>query len=283
MDNSKSVAEIIQDVSKQLSVISEEPQLESQLIIMKAMGCEKASLFAHPEIIPSERQLEGIQTMTAQRCESIPLPYILGEWDFFGHRFFVNQSVLIPRPETELLIETANEWLQTHNTAKRLFDIGTGSGCIAVSLSLNWPNKKIIASDISFSALKTAHRNAARYNVLEQVTFIQSDLDSAFTGTFDLLLANLPYIPTEICRNLSVFHFEPHYALDGGEDGFIFYRRLFESISRKMANPACIICEIESSQEAIAINTAYYYFPEAKISIRKDISNLPRALIISNS
>lgn len=276
------LGDLIRRVSYDLKDITEDAALEARLIIQKATGLSRPVLLSHPELEVSEEELQKILEMTSRRETGFPLPYILGEWEFYGHSFFVDPSVLIPRPETELLVEEAAGWLKMHPSVHSGFDIGTGSGCIAISLLLERKNLQMTAVDLQRNALKTACKNAGRHNVSERFNAVQCNLFSAFTEPFSLLCANLPYIPSETCKTIDPARFEPISALDGGPDGFELYRLLFRQIADKMNKESLILCEIEYRQRETALQTAAGFFPNSRISVLNDLAGQPRVLKIMN-
>lgn len=218
---------------------------------------------------------------------SKPSQYIKGWVEFYRLRFKVTPDVLIPRPETELLIDEVLSFLKHRPTeTPTILDIGTGSGNIAISLATHLPTSnvgiKIIATDISKKALKVAKQNAKLHGVEKQITFLESNLLGKITQQPDIIVTNLPYIPTKRIPNLdsSVKDFEPLVALDGGEDGFDLYRKLFTQIKKLNWNPKLIAAEIDNTQENIAYAEAKKYFPLAKIEVKFDLAHQPRILLI---
>ena len=276
------ISEALKNYSKALTDISDDAGLEARLIIQKATGLSRPVLLSHPERELSEPEFSAIEAMTARRKDGFPLPYILGEWEFYGRPYFVDPSVLIPRPETELLVEEALGWLKSHPGVRTAFDIGTGSGCIAVSLLCERPGLQVTAVDLHRNALRTACRNADRHGVRERFFPVQADLFSAFAPGAELVCANLPYIPTETCKTIEPSRFEPLSALDGGEDGFRLYRMLFSQLSGKIKAESLILCEIEYRQQDLALETASAFFPNAEIRVLKDLAGQPRLLRIKN-
>lgn len=206
-----------------------------------------------------------------------PKQYIQGFVEFYKLKFKVNPDVLIPRPETELLVDTV-----IAESPKTVLDIGTGAGNIAISVAKNLPLVKIIATDVSKKAIKVAEQNAKFHIVEGQITFIVSDLLLNVSTPPDVIVTNLPYIPSERIAYLdsSVKDFEPHVALDGGEDGFELYRKLFSQINEKGWKPKLIIGEIDYTHGEIAVNEAQKYFPNAKVEIKTDLSFRQRILTI---
>ncbi len=224
---------------------------------------------------------------------SKPSQYIKGWVEFYKLKFKVTPDVLIPRPETELLVD---EVLANIKGKITVLDVGTGSGNIAISVAKNAPGVKVFATDISSQALKIAQQNAKLHGVENQIKFIQSNLLSAFDNselkTFNselIIVTNLPYIPTQRIPYLdsSVKDYEPHVALDGGEDGFGLYRKLFRQISslrrRPLLNLKLIIGEIDYTHGELAINEALKYFPETEAVVKTDLAHKQRILLIKFS
>lgn len=227
---------------------------------------------------------------------SKPLQYKKGWVEFYKLKFKVTPDVLIPRPETELLVDetlkfTKSFTLNALPLTPVVLDIGTGSGCIAISLaknlSLHLEGVRLIATDISEKALRIAEKNAKLHGVKNKIKFIQSDLlenpiyPLLSTDYSLIIVANLPYIPTSRIPQLdsSVKDFEPHLALDGGDDGFELYRKLFNQIIKMQ--PQLMICEIDDTHGNIAKKEAKKYFPNANIEIKKDLARKNRILLIS--
>lgn len=218
---------------------------------------------------------------------SKPSQYIKGWVEFYKLKFKVTPDVLIPRPETELLVDAVLKFGDSFT----VLDLGTGAGNIAISLACNLRgcNVKIIATDVSEKALKIAKQNAKLHGAEERIKFIQSNLlankefEPLIHNTDPLILVtNLPYIPTARISYLdsSVKDFEPHVALDGGEDGFGLYRKLFQQINDRDWKPKLIIGEIDYTHGELAVNEAQKYFPEAEVECKKDLAHLQRILQI---
>lgn len=209
---------------------------------------------------------------------SKPSQLIKGWVEFYKLKFKVSPNVLIPRPETELLVD---EILKFTNKLTVL-DLGTGAGNIAISIAKNAPYLKLIATDVSKKALIIARQNAKFHNVEDKIKFIHSNLLEKVSDTPDIIVTNLPYIPSARIPYLesSVKDFEPHIALDGGEDGFELYRKLFAQVKEKNWQPKLIIGEIDYTHGELAVNEAQKYFPDAEIEVKKDLAHLQRILII---
>jgi release factor glutamine methyltransferase len=215
-----------------------------------------------------------------------PLPYVLGHWEFFGMAFDITPDVLIPRPETELLVEKAIAWLQALPGHRRVVDVGTGSGIVAVSIAVHIPDAIILATDISTDALKVAQANSAKFGVQDRIQFVHCDLlpgqGEFFPGErFDLMCANLPYIPTKTLQGLPVHGREPYLALDGGTDGLDLIRRLMKFAPARIAPDGHLLLEIESTQGAQVMEQARAIFYEAEIQLHRDLAGNDRLLEVA--
>jgi len=259
-----------------LAPTSEKPGLEAVLLLAHVLRRPKAWLLAHPEAELTAMQQEMLSGLLARLVNSEPLPYITGRQEFFGLSFIVSPDVLIPRPETELLVERAMDWLRSHPNSTRIADIGTGSGCIAVSLAANLPGIRVDAVDRSFAALRIAKQNAAEHGVRERVRLVQADLLTAFHGPYDLICANLPYIPSTTLTGLPVARYEPLQALDGGEDGLAFIRRLLDDSRRVTWPGSLILLEIENRQAASVTTLVERAFPHAILRVHPDLAGHDR-------
>lgn len=257
------------------------PELEARLILGKVLRRDKAWLMAHSEVYLTSDQTFLASQLLAARISGQPLPYVLGEWEFYGIPFYVNEHTLIPRPETELLVETALVFLNFQSEVSSIADVGTGSGCIAISIANNYPNCHIIASDISLQALKVARQNCLRHDMGDRVSLVNLDLLRGLTTKFHLICANLPYIPSTTLEKLKVKQHEPVTALDGGKDGLDFIRTLLRDSRDHLHPGGMLLAEIEYTQETPVLSLAQAYFPDSGIQIKKDLSGLPRLLVIN--
>lgn len=212
---------------------------------------------------------------------SKPSQLVKGWVEFYKLKFKVSPNVLIPRPETELLVDEVLKFISKLK-APVILDVGTGTGNIAISVAKNAPQVKVVAIDISEKALEIAGQNAKFHNVEDKIKFIHSNLLEKVSDSLDIIVTNLPYIPSARIPYLesSVKDFEPHIALDGGEDGFALYRKLFSQIKEKGWQPKLIIGEIDYTHGELALKEAQKYFPDAEIEVKKDLAHLQRILII---
>lgn len=225
-------------------------------------------------------QDERFQTYLCQHVEGQPVQYITGVEEFYGRTFSVDESVLIPRPETEeLIVGTIERMHKLFGTEKmvHLADIGTGSGAIAITMKHEWPRANVTATDLSEAALKTAQKNAAQLQA--EITFKYGDLTAPIADEkWDVVLSNPPYIAFDDMKDMSdvVVEHEPHSALFAEEDGLILYRKLAEQLPALMNKPALIGLEIGYTQGAAVAKMFETSFPQAKVSIIKDINKKDR-------
>jgi release factor glutamine methyltransferase len=272
-----------QVLCQQLSLLSETPLLDAQVLLARMVNKPRAWVLAHPEIVLSPDQQIGLDGALERLRRREPLPYVLGEWEFYDRIFSLTPQVLIPRPETELLVEEALKWLGNARPNRLACDVGAGSGCIAVTLAAHVPGLHLLAVDISLPALKVAASNAERYRVSQQIDFLQNDLLKGVGGHFDLICANLPYIPTEKLRSLPIYGREPDLALDGGPDGLELIRRLLSHAPRNMTPGGLLLMEIEATQGDVVLELAGKIFPASNPRILTDLAGLDRLLVVETA
>ena len=247
-------------------------------------GFGRTEIFLNQTHEVDETRREAWFGLLARRAAGEPLQYITGEQYFMGHRFSVDPSVLIPRPETELLAEKAIEHLRTHSGAASVLDLCTGSGALAVSIAKACPHLRITASDVSAQALAVAGQNAAALGVSDRIDFVQSDLFASLTHEasrigFDLIVTNPPYVRTNDFALLAreIRDHEPVLALDGGADGLDFYRRIAADARDHMLPGACLMTEIGADQgEAVSAIFAAAGF--TSIDITQDLNDFDRII-----
>jgi release factor glutamine methyltransferase len=256
------------------------PRLDAQVLLGNILGKPQSWILAHPEAQLSPGEYKRLSKNLAKIKAGMPLPYVIGHWEFYKLDFQINPAVLIPRPETELLVEKTIQWFHSHPGCRQAADIGTGSGCIAVSLALNLPGLQVTATDISKQALSVARLNANRHDVAERISFLQADLLPPSGPIFNLICANLPYIPSEILHTLEVFYREPTIALDGGLNGLALIQRLIRTAPSCLAPGGFLILEIEANQGKTAIELAEECFPGSEIRLVPDYAGYDRLLCI---
>ncbi len=281
----KTVGELLDKARLLLTGRSETAVLDAQVLLGHELGQARSWLLTHPEEQVSPESVENFNRMLAQRAAGVPLPYLLGEWEFFGRAFAVSNAVLIPRPETELLVEIAVNWITARDCPLRIVDVGTGSGIVAVSIALECSECEVIAVDISPDALEIAFANAKRHRA-SNVRFFPSDLLYALPASMfpvDLICANLPYVPTATWEGLDIARHEPRIALDGGPDGLRVIERLLRQAKDKISTDGLLLLEIEASQGESAADLARKILPEGFVDIQMDLAGLPRILRIDFS
>ncbi|MDF1512726.1 MAG: peptide chain release factor N(5)-glutamine methyltransferase [Anaerolineae bacterium] len=274
----KSVRQALADASGLLSPVTGSPRLESQLLLAHVLKLPRIDLLAHPEAVLDREQEQQFTVAVQRRVNGEPLPYITGSIEFFGHRFHVTPDVLIPRPETEMLVELTLAWLAQRPDAV-VVDVGTGSGCIAVAVAAAWCSGTIIATDLSYPALRVAYHNAEQHHVAGRTTFINCDLIPPVRGKVDAIVSNPPYISQQeqpvLPRSL---HYEPYTALFAGSDGLHVVRRLLHQAGEKLKPDGLLLIEIGAGQGKAALHLAQANFPTARVELLKDLSGLDRVI-----
>ena len=277
---------LLSDITTRLAPISDTPALDASVLIAHIINKPRTWVMAHPGLTLTPEQQNQLDDLLVQLERGKPFPYVLGYWEFFGMELDVTPDVLIPRPETELLVEKAIAWLQGSNVRQTVADVGTGSGAIAVSIAVNIPDAHILATDISHAALAVAKGNACKFKVSHRIDFVQCDVlpphpDRLSTEQhFDLICANLPYIPTGTLHGLPVYGREPTLALDGGEDGLDLFRKLMKVAPEWLAPNGLILLELEATRGIQALNLAYDMFSQAEIHLHQDLTGRDRLLEI---
>ena len=278
---------LLSDITDHLTSISDTPALDASVLLAHIIAKPRTWVVAHPELALTSSQQEQLNASLARLARGEPFPYVLGHWEFFGLDFDITPDILIPRPETELLVERAIAWLQESPVRRNVADVGTGSGAIAVSIAVSLPDVRVLATDISLRALGVARGNAIRFDVNQQIDFVQCDLlpglVSGRSGGYelDLICANLPYIPTDALRKLPIYGREPTRALDGGDDGLAVIRRLLDIGPEWLAPNGMMLIEVESTLGARALSLAQDRLPDATPHLHRDLAGQDRLLEIS--
>lgn len=262
------------------------PEFEAELLLRRFLGWERTQFFlGWDQWFPVERMDEW-NTWLSRRANGEPIQYILGDQEFYGRRFSVNPAVLIPRPETELLVE------HVMAEGRKLFgdqpitvvDVGTGSGCIAITLALECPHWQIIAVDLSEQAISVAKENAKHHGVMEKIKWLRGDLLTPLLEQkipFSVLVSNPPYIPTAQIPRLEkqVAQFEPHLALDGGTDGLDPYRRMVDQLAVLPVEKRLVAFEIGDGQGKEVARLLLALPGVQKSEIRFDLAGRERFVI----
>ncbi|MDO8490967.1 MAG: peptide chain release factor N(5)-glutamine methyltransferase [Dehalococcoidia bacterium] len=263
----------------------EDTGLEAEVLLRHVLGLDRAHLFLALSDTLTAEKCAAFTALLQRRLRHEPVAYIVGHREFYGADLAIDQRVLIPRPETELLVECALEWASRHPQAHRIADIGTGSGAIAIALALNLPEATVLAGDISAEALEVARVNCLGQGVAERVMLVHGDLLACLAEPVDLIVANLPYIETSQMDFLSpdICCFEPAVALDGGEDGLEVVRRLLSSALSALKSGGALLLEIGQGQGDKALRMASNFFPQAEVSLAPDMAGIMRVLRIETS
>ena len=279
------IAETLKLASKQLREASvANDLLDAQTLLAEALGKDRTYLIVNFNEQLSDELLAGYQRLIARRASGEPLQYITGHQEFFGLEFEVTPAVLIPRPETELIVEEVIRLVDVHKIAKPVIvDVGTGSGCIAIALARELEDAKVTAVDISETALEIARRNAAKHELADRVRFVNSDLLAAFPEIqfADFILSNPPYVAVHELPTLQreVRDWEPHTALTDNADGLSFYRRLLNEAPSRLKPSGYLICELGFGQSAAVLAMADSQM-WSEVRLLDDLQSIPRTLVL---
>lgn len=263
-----------------------EPRLEAELLVRHVLMINRSDIYASPEREIGPEQIENLDSLLGRRSLREPLPYILGEWRFYDLPFYVNPSVLVPRPETEILVDKALSWAYSHRRRSeervQIADVGTGSGCVAVSLAIHMPKAKLFGLDNSPKSLEVARANCRRHEVGKRVRLIKSHLLESLPAPVDLIVANLPYVPDKRMKHLEpeVNLYEPSSALRGGIDGTALIRELLKTAGPFLRPAGALILEFDSDQRSTLERISRKYFPQAETLVFSDLAGLDRVLIV---
>jgi release factor glutamine methyltransferase len=259
------------------------PRLNAETLLMFTLTCDRAYLYAHPEHELTDEEHSRYRESLDQRARGVPSQYITGHQEFWGLDFIVSPAVMIPRPETEHVVETALDLARAapfdplHKP--RIVDVGTGSGCIALALASELPHAEIFASDISADALEVAHANAARLQFDSRVQFRRGDLLAAFAEPewFDLVVSNPPYVGEDEADKVQrqVREFEPRVAVFAGPSGLDVYRRLIPQAQQSLKPNGWLVMEIGFSIEE-SVRALLEGWSEVQVT--NDLQGIPRVL-----
>jgi len=255
----------------------EDARLECELLLRHILAVGQVQLYLDFDCELNPEQEEDFWRLIGRRLSGEPTAYIIGHREFYGLDFYVEPSVLIPRPESELLVEHALQLTQTH-TVSSIADIGTGCGAIAVSLALNLPQAKIYATDISASALKVALLNCQKHAVVSRICLLQGDLLEPLPEPVDLIIANLPYVRE---RELGSAGFEPLLALNGGRDGLEKIFQLCRQVGGKLRPDGSLLLEIGQGQAKTVTAFLHRLSPSARIEVLPDLSDIDRVISLT--
>jgi release factor glutamine methyltransferase len=257
---------------------SKSSALDAEVLLVFVLKKDEAWLFSHLDGDLTSNKINKYQKLISCRKKGKPIAYIVHHKEFYGLDFYVNKSVLIPRPETELLVDEA---LKFGKKKMKILDVGTGSGCIIIALAVNskpLTNNKYYATDISQKVLKIAQKNAKKHNI--EIHFIKSNLFKNISKNlkFDLIVANLPYLQKQDIKGEIIY--EPKRALLGGEEGVAIIKRFLLGSKNYLAKNGKIIIEIDPRQAKTIKNMAKNIYPDKKVLLKQDLSKFDRMMIL---
>jgi release factor glutamine methyltransferase len=253
-------------------------RLTAEVMLAHVLSVERAYLYAHDDRALTESESQQLDSALYDRVGGVPLQYIVGRQEFYGRYFHVTRDVLIPRPETEYIVEAVIEGTRGQTSRPlRIFDVGTGSGCIAVTLALEIAGAEVFASDISEPALRVARGNAL--SLKARVGFVCMDLLDAVSGRFDFIVSNPPYVrPSEVhWLQREVRDYEPHVALFSPEEELAIYRRLVTGAAARLRAGGCLMMEIGLGMEdgVLGLFGARW----EKLPTKTDLQGIPRTIV----
>ena len=255
----------------------EDAALESELLLRHALKISRVQLYLDLSRELNPKQEETFWRLVKRRLNGEPTAYITGHREFYGFDFYVAPNVLVPRPESELLVEKVLN-LAHQRAISTIAEIGTGCGAIAISLALNLPEAKIYATDISAPALKVALFNCQKHGVANRICLLQGDMLDPLPEPVDLIVANLPYVRESELPPTGPVSFEPILALNGGPEGLEKIHRLCQQAGSKLSPQGCLLLEIGQGQGKTVTSSLYSLFPSARIEVAPDLSGMERVV-----
>ena len=257
----------------------DDASIEGEILLRHVLEITRAQLFSSLDNDIGAAQFDNFMKIVARRASGEPTAYITGHREFYGLDFTVNPHVLIPRPETELLVDKAISLCCKYSYSK-ITDIGTGCGAIVVSLAVNLPSVKIYATDISTEALKLAEQNCMKHGVAGRITLLLGDLLEPLPEPVDLIIANLPYVRAADIPAKGPLSFEPKLALNGGEKGLDKIKLICYQAGKKLKKNGSLLLEIGQGQAEEVVSNLHNIFPQAPIDIEKDLSGIIRVICL---
>ena len=274
------LAEALRETGRRLDPIGGSGRLDALLILESITGLTRERFIVDDRRLLTDAERDALAAAVALRLTGVPVAYITKTAGFYGRTFAVDERVLVPRPETEHLIEAAIADLRARGKAdSRVADIGTGSGAIAITLAAEVSGAWVFGTDISRDAIAVARGNAAANNVFQECTFLHGDLAAPLVrfAPFDCVIANLPYVPTaDIASAPDPVSYEPRLALDGGSDGLDLYRRLLPQLAPLLAPRALVVLEAAPDSIAALVGLVQTAFPREAAEIGSDYAGLER-------
>ncbi|MBN1176309.1 MAG: peptide chain release factor N(5)-glutamine methyltransferase [Dehalococcoidales bacterium] len=255
----------------------DDASLEGVVLLKHALGIDRVQLYSDLDTDISPKQEKALNKLLARRIQGEPSAYITGHREFYGLDFKVNRDVLIPRPETELLVEKAIRLAESHKI-KTIADIGTGCGAIAVSLAVNLPRVTVYAVDISNEALKVAGDNCRKHNVADRIVLLEGDMLEPLPEPVDMIIANLPYVREADLVNDTGLSYEPPLALDGGKDGLDGIRTTCRQAGDRLCRDGFILLEIGQGQADAVTALLQETYPDSRIEVESDLAGIRRSV-----
>lgn len=276
------VRDIINEAARNFAIAGiPSPRLDAEILLSFCLGCERLDFIKNPEEPVSDQVLASFQKLVARRLAWEPVAYITGHKAFWSLVLEVNNSVLIPRPDTEVLVEEALNIYRQQNWKKiKILDVGTGSGAIALALASEIPDALLTATDVSAAALAIARQNALNLNLDRQIEFRQGNLLEPVDDFFDMIVSNPPYIAQEDYDKLpaGVKDYEPREALLAGPGGLDFYQKIIAEAPRRLKNDGWLLLEIGATQGEQVCNILEACGSYSDIGLRNDYAGLPRVI-----
>jgi len=258
----------------------EDAPLECELLLRHALNLSRTQLYLGLDHELRPKQEEAFWHLLKRRLDGEPTAYITGHREFYGLDFYVDHRVLIPRPESELLVETALGLAQNYPLST-IAEVGTGCGAIAISLALSLPEAKIYATDISAAALEVALVNCQKHGVVDKVHLLHGNMLDPLPEAVDLIIANLPYVKQSELARMGSARFEPRLALDGGSDGTERIRQLCRQAGGKLRPSGFLLLEIGQGQKRAVTAFLHTLFPNGKIEVVPDLGGIDRVVNLS--
>jgi len=261
------------------------PRLDAEILLGFVLGLNREKILISPDYKLSKNQYSRFEKLIKKRAKNYPIAYLIGKKEFYGIDFIVNESVLVPRPETELMVEEVIKYAKQSprkiDGGYQILEIGTGSGCVALTLAKHLPKTKVTAVDISEKALGVARRNRKALG-LKNIGFKKSDLLSDVKTIPNIIIANLPYLTKKELGEASIVR-EPKLALYGGKDGLAVYKRMLGQIKERLIDNdyhLTIFLEINPSQKSKLSKIIQEIFPKAEVEVKKDLARRDRLFIV---
>lgn len=282
MSDVVTIQHALRTAAEQLRAVSTTARLDAELLLAHTLGWSRAKVVAERDYALTPEQQATFAALVARRAAREPVAYLTGHREFFGLDLLVDRRVLIPRPETEVLVELAiAEARRYGNAPLTIADIGVGSGAIAIALAMHLPRAILYGVDLSAGALEVAAANIARYHLHDRITLLEGDLLAPLPGPVDLIVSNPPYtILNEIEEG--VYRYEPHLALDGGPDGLDCYRRFIAAAPAYLKPQGAILLEIGAWQAEAVVHLLNQAMPQAEIGVQRDLAGRDRVVWARN-